>query len=291
MFLNARIFVIALAAAAGAAQAADYTLWVKGRGDGGAPGNHQDWTYWGPPRPAGTNPRTVNWDGRSRIATQNRYLRDALDCYCTGPNWCTIAAYSAGDAMIGYALDLYGASQRRKKTPQPDAAGRCTDSDGSTQAGWNIKRVHVAAGAAGGTELADLGAWAVSEPLVADLKTKTMRAMYNHNETRGVPFFMYAGSNGSVQSALLPGQDDGIIAYHSSGGVSGRAGKSYCNPGDWRCDDLTLGSAPNQDGRAKWANHSVRFRDDGEDYRHQVEGQWAGIVARMLQDIAPQAGR
>ena len=42
-------------------------------------------------------------------------------------------------------------------------------------------------------------------------------------------------------TALLPGQDDEVVAYHSSGGVSGASGASFCNPRDWFCNDLTLG--------------------------------------------------
>ena len=266
--------------------ATNYTLWIKGRNAGGAPGNHLDFSYWGPDSvEAGVNKRAVNWDGYSRIATENARVRDALDCYCTGENWCYIAAYSAGDAMIGYALDYYGSSQRYKKTPIANAAGQCTNSDGRTQTGWNIKWVRVAAGAGGGTELSNLGAWATSEPLASDLKTATVRALYNHNNTAGVIFSMYAGAKGGGYSALLPGQDDNVVAYHSSGAVSGSSGSSYCNPRDWFCNDLTLGAGSNEGGRSKWANHSVVFRDDAQAYNHHVNGNWEGVVSRMRPDI------
>ena len=277
---------LAIAFLALSSYATNYSLWVKGRGSGGTPGNHLDFSYWGPASVnGGVHKKAVNWDGYSRISEQNYRVRDALDCYCTGKNWCYIAAYSAGDLMIGYALDLYGGSEKYKKHANPGASGQCTNTDGTTQIGWNIKWVDVAAGAAGGTELADAGAWAVSEPLVSDLKTSTARAMYDHNNTRGKMFYMYAGAKGALYSALLPGQDDEVIAYHSSGGVSGSSGGSYCNPGDWFCDDLTLGTAPNQGGRPKWTNHSVVFRDDGEDYNHYMNGNWGGIVSRMRADM------
>jgi hypothetical protein len=277
---------LAIAFLALSSYATNYSLWVKGRGSGGTPGNHLDFSYWGPASVnGGVNKKAINWDGYSRISEQNYRVRDALDCYCTGNNWCYVAAYSAGDLMIGYALDLYGGSRRHKKNAIPNASGQCGNADGGTQVGWNIKWVDVAAGAAGGTELADAGAWAVSEPLVSDLKTSTARAMYDHNNTRGKMFFMFAGAQGALYSVLLPGQDDEVIAYHSSGGVSGSSGGSYCNPGDWFCDDLTLGTAPNQGGRPKWTNHSVVFRDDGEDYNHYLNGNWAGIVSRMRADM------
>ncbi len=102
--------------------------------------------------------------------------------------------------------------------------------------------------------------------------------MYNHNSTHSVWFYMYAGAKGTVYSGILPGQDDEAVAYHSSGGVSGSAGGSYCNPSDWFCNDLTLGSAANEGGGAKWSYHSVSFRDDGENYNHYAGGNWLGIV-------------
>ena len=272
------------------AAATNYSLWINGRTGGGQLGNHADFTYWGPSSTnAGVNKKSVNWDGYNRISNQNYLVRDALDCYCTGANWCYIAVHSAGNLMIGYTLDLYGGSARYKKTPSPNSAGQCTNSDGTTQTGWNIKWVDVAAGAAGGSELSDVGSWTTSEPLVSDLKTSTARAMYNHNNTRGKLFYMYAGAKGTLYSGILPGQDDEAVAYHSAGGVSGSSGGSYCNPSDWFCNDLTLGTAANQGGRVKWTNHSVVFRDDGESFNHYTNKAWGGVVSKVRADMALNA--
>src|SRR5438105_11091819 len=91
------------------ATAANHSLWINGRNGGGRLHDHADFTYWGPASAAaGVNKKAINWDGHSHIADQNGLVRDALDCYCTGANWCYIAVHSAGDLMIGYALDLYG---------------------------------------------------------------------------------------------------------------------------------------------------------------------------------------
>jgi hypothetical protein len=169
-----------------------------------------------------------------------------------------------------------------KKNAVPNAAGTCGNlggSGGGTQTGWNIKWVAAAAGSGGGSELADIGSWTTSEPLVKDIKTTTARAMYNHNQTYGVWFYMYAGARGDLASGFLPGQDDGVEAYHSAGGIAGTTGTALCNPGDWFCDDLTLGTAPNQGGSTKWAYHTVAFRDDREDYDHHTNGYWGGIVS------------
>jgi hypothetical protein len=273
-----------------AALATNYSLWINGRTGGGVLGNYADFSYWGPSSTeAGVNKKSVNWDGRSHISDQNYLVRNALDCHCTGTNWCYVAAHSAGDLMIGYTLSMYGGSTRYKKTAVAGADGVCSNSDGSTQTGWNIKWVDVAAGAGGGSELADAGDWAVSEPLVSDLKTSTARALYDHNNTRAAWFYMYAGAKGTLYSFVLPGQDDEVVAYHSSGGVSGSSGGSYCNPGDWLCNDLTLGTAANQGGRAKWSNHSVVFRDDAEAYNHYTNNAWGGVVSKVRADMVANA--
>lgn len=277
-----------LACVAGGVCATNYTLWIHGRnGSGaiGAVGNDLDFTYWGPAGvEAGVNKRSINWDGYSRISVTNGRIRDALDCYCTGSNWCYIAAHSAGDNQIGYALALYGGSTRAVKDPGASCTGT-----GATQTGWNIKWVGVAAGSAGGTELANFGAGLVADPLTSDLKTSTARAMYDHNQTRATWFYMYAGAKGTAYSALLPGQDDEVIAYHSSGAVAGSGGGSYCNPRDFFCSDLTLGSGRNENGSAKWSYHSVAFRDDAEAYGHSTRGNWQGIVSRLREDMALHA--
>jgi len=274
-----------LAAVAGGVYATNYTLWIHGRNGGGVVGNDLDFSYWGPASVnAGVNKRSINWDGYSRISESNTRIREALDCYCTGNNWCYLAAHSAGDNHIGYALAYYGGAAREVKNPE---AG-CT-ATGATQTGWNIKWIGVAAGSAGGTELANYGAWAVSDPLTSDLKTSTARAMYDHNQTRAKWFYMYAGARGTAYSSLLPGQDDEVIAYHSSGGVAGSGGASYCNPRDWFCNYLSLGAGPNENGSAKWSFHSVQFRDDGEAYGHYTRGNWEGITSRLRADMETHA--
>ncbi len=270
--------LVAMTAISGVASAANYTLWVNGRGGGGVVGNYDSFGAWGPASTAaGVNKKAVNWDGRNSISSQNSKMRNALDCFCTGANWCYVATHSAGDLMLGYTLANYGSSARTVKNAVAASDGTCGSGAG-TQTGWNIKWVRVASGAAGGSELSDIGSWAVSEPLVGDLKTATARAMYNHNSTASVMFYMYAGAKGTLYSGVLPGQDDEAVAYHTTGGVSGSSGGSWCNPSDWFCNDLTMGTAANEGGRAKWSNHSVAFRDDGESYSHSGNGNWGGIV-------------
>jgi hypothetical protein len=271
-------------------QSTNYSLWINGRTGGGQIGNYNDFTYWGPSTTAaGVNKKAVNWDGYNRISNQSVYVRNALDCYCTGSNWCYVATHSAGNLMLGYTLAMYGGSARTITNAAPASGGTCAASGAGTQTGWNIKWVDNAGGASGGSELADSGDWLLSEPLVSDLKTSTARAMYDHNNTRGSMFYMFAGAKGTLYSGLLPGQDDEAIAYHSSGGVSGSSGAGFCNPSDWFCNDLTLGTAANQGGRAKWSNHSVSFRDDNESFNHYTNGNWGGIVSKARADMVTYA--
>lgn len=270
-----------------------FTLWIHGRSTGGSasPDDYEDFSYWGPSsEKAGVSKKAVNWDGVSRISDTNGSIRRALDCFCTGEHWCYVAAHSAGNVQIGYALDLYGGSKRPIQDAQPNASGQC-GSSGGTQVGWNLKWVDVAGGAAGGTELADLGYWAVSDPLTSDLRTKTARSMYNHNNTGAAIFYMFAGAKGTAYSGVLPGQDDEVIAYHSSGGMAGTG--SFCNPGDYFCDDtLEYGSGGSKkDGGVvqKWSRHVVMARDDSESLDHYTDGAWAGVVSGMAKDMADYA--
>jgi hypothetical protein len=274
-------------------QATYYTLWIHGRNSSQSttPGNYGDFSYWGPSNTAaGINKKAVNWDGVSYISTSNKWVTRALDCYCTGSNWCYIAAHSAGDLQIGYALAQHGGTARSIKNGSPDATGTCANS-GGTQTGWNIKWIDVASGAGGGSELANMGDWAIAEQLTSDLKTGTARAMYNHNTTRGVWFYMFAGAKGTLYSGTLPGQDDEAVSYHSTGGLSNTGG--FCNPGDWFCDGtLELGTTASTKGGqtvAKWTNHTVVFRDTNEAHNHYSNGQWGGIVGVVRGDMVTYA--
>lgn len=280
----------ALSLCAPESQAAKYSLWIHGRNSPQSTqvGNYGDFSYWGPSNTAaGINKKAVNWAGTQSISSTNGKIRDALDCYCTGSNWCYIAVHSAGNLQIGFALDKYATSVRNKKNATPNASGVCGDI-GGTQTGWNIYWVDVASGAGGGSELANIGEWVSGEALTTDLKTANARALYNHNQTQGKMLYMFAGAQGTLYSGTLPGQDDEVVAYHSTGGVASAG--AFCNPGDWFCDGtLNLGTQATSNGKAKWSNHFLDFRDDGEQYNHYANGQWGGIVGVVRQDMVSYA--
>ncbi|HRI69921.1 MAG TPA: hypothetical protein PK156_37085, partial [Polyangium sp.] len=239
------------------------------------------------PTAAGVNKRAANWDGQSSISASNGGIRNALDCYCTGANSCYIAAHSAGDLQIGYALALYGTTSRKKKNATPNSSGVCGDVDGTSQTGWNIKWIDVAAGAGGGSELANVGQVFTGNAIDTDLKTANARALYNHNTTQGKWMYRFAGAKGTLYAAYLPGQDDEAVSYHSAGGVSATGG--FCNPADWLCNDLKLGTAATEGGTALWSFQNVDFRDDSEAYNHYSNGSWAGIIGPVRSDIAAYA--
>src|SRR5437660_2608606 len=116
--------LFSLLAVSSLASATNYTLWVNGRTGGGVIGDYTSFSYWGPATTAaGVNKKAVNWDGVSHVSDQNYRIRNALDCYCTGSNWCYVAAHSAGDLHIGYALALYGTTTRAVTNATPGSTG------------------------------------------------------------------------------------------------------------------------------------------------------------------------
>ena len=264
----------------------NFTLYINGRAENGAAVNdYYDWRYWGGKRTdGGRNMRAINWDGTNNVASTNLEIRKALDCYCTGNNWCSVVAHSAGNLQIGYAIDYYGGTKRTKMSGKIDGATkqciRKPDESGVArdQTGWNINAVAVAGGAAGGSTLARLGSiWLGG--IVDDLVPTTARSMYDHNDTRGIRFEMFAGAKGAAQSFLMSGQDDAAVNYASAGGVSGGADFALCNPGNPFCPELTFAKDP-AGGRAKWNSHYVRFRDTKEEFDHFARGAWQGIISQ-----------
>ncbi|MEZ4250069.1 MAG: hypothetical protein R3B99_17695 [Polyangiales bacterium] len=244
------LYVAALALAsvlvqAAPASAANYSIYVYGRGG---------WTtgteYFG--GMTGVNPRDYRWDSNDYLSRGAPGLKSYLDTYCTGSNNCYIACHSAGCALTGYVLDHYGC-------------------------GWNIVWVNAAASAAGGSELANIGSWATGRNIDSDLRTGTMRGLYNHDDTCGETLYQFAGSKGSLWAGTLPGQDDEAVAYHSSGGW--RSTASMCNPGDWFCD----GTLPMGSSSSMFTRHTVYFRDDNENYNH------SGIIGPMKSDMTAYA--
>lgn len=138
-----------------------------------------------------------------------------LDVYCTGSNWCYIVNYSAGDAIMGYINGIYAPS-------------------------WNVAYVLTSAGASGGSEIAGSFTALFACNITNDLSVSKIRNMYNHNDTNGNIVYRIGGYKGIFGSSLLlPGEDDGAVAYHSAGGC------------------VTAGSYTNLNACTHWTNHLI----------------------------------
>lgn len=225
--IHKRFAVIVLAAgflfAASTAFSATYVLHLSGMCS----------THWMDGKSKGTAPRLANAagyisincyvDNRSTIAfSASQFKTNYLDVYCKNSNWCYIVNYSAGDVIMGYINANY--------TPQ-----------------WNIAYVYTTAGAGGGSEIAIAG---ISElftcNLARQLGVSTVRNMYNHNDTNGITIYRIGGYKGIFgASILLPGEDDGAVAYHSAAGC------------------VNSGSFNNLCSCTRWSNHVIAYTCPG----------------------------
>ncbi|MFT5695204.1 MAG: hypothetical protein ACI9QQ_001179 [Myxococcota bacterium] len=158
----------------------------------------------------GWNDQLANKSGYTSIdvkavQTNHSGLSDAshtagiyLDECCTGSNLCYVLNYSGGDAVIGHRL-----------------ANESTD--------WNLAWIGTSAGAGGGSEISGNFLADIFGPCdySGHLGTSEVRNAYNHNDTNGNTTYRIGGHDGWWYSSwLLPGEDDGAVAYHSAGSVT-----------------------------------------------------------------------
>ncbi|MCP4129676.1 MAG: hypothetical protein GY754_01550 [bacterium] len=185
---------------------------------------------WGDTLGSWSNSTSINCqvNMNNSISQASGELEDYLDQYCTGDDWCYIMNYSAGDAVLGYTL-----------------------ANAAVQ--YNIVYAATAAGAGGGSDIAFSNTMAsyFTCDLAADLDPTTVRNMYNHNDTNSATIYRIGGYDGWwYTSWLLPGEDDGIIAYHSAGASTG------------------TGSYNNLCGFSRWTNHQIAYTCGGYNLDH-----------------------
>ncbi len=153
----------------------------------------------------------VGW-ASSRDDWRNRPVQrmvNILNNNCRNES-CTIICHSTGCAITGKAIADFG--------------GRSN---------WKINRVLTMGSAEGGSELANLARLVGSNGRY--ITPSIVRGAYNHNETRGVTFYTAAGFDGNINSFLLPGEDDGVVAYHSACGYNRVVSRNRCDSGGkWR---------------------------------------------------------
>lgn len=154
-----------------------------------------------------TDPRTY---GTARAQTN---ISTGLTNYCKGTNSCKIVCHSAGCYAIEFWLASLGSTASSK--------------------GFNITKVTALAAASGGSELASalngisfgFGGNAMDKSLIVG----TARGAFNHNNTGGVQIHHVPGYKGMFgASAILPGEDDYAVAYHSSCGYNKAGGLNKC---------------------------------------------------------------
>jgi hypothetical protein len=154
-----------------------------------------------------SDPRTY---GTARAQTN---LSIVLNNVCKGADTCKIICHSAGCYATEYWLSNLGGTASSK--------------------GYKISGVSALAAASGGSELASAlngitfgyGGNAMDKALIVS----TARSSFNHNNTAGVTVNHVPGYKGMIgASAILPGEDDYAVAYHSSCGYNTTGSLSKC---------------------------------------------------------------
>lgn len=154
-----------------------------------------------------TDPRTY---GTCRAQTN---LTTVLVQRCKGVDICKIVCHSAGCYATEYWLSNLGGT--------------------ASSLGFKISGVTALAAASGGSELASALNGATfgfgGNDMDKSLVVSVARSSYNHNNTAGVTVAHVPGYKGMVgASAILPGEDDYAVAYHSACGYSQAGGLSVC---------------------------------------------------------------
>ncbi|HEX4417410.1 MAG TPA: hypothetical protein VH165_05895 [Kofleriaceae bacterium] len=161
-------------------------------------------------------------DQSTSMVTATSNMVTVLNQYCTGNNLCYVYVYSNGGAVMSRTLAL------------------------NTTA-WNIGYVAASASNEGGSELGGTGY--IGEvfggcTLAGHIGVSDHRNGWNHNDTHGIVTGMIAGDgwlSPYVQSAILPGHDDGAVSEASAGGYAAagshssicEAGTKYANHQAW----------------------------------------------------------
>ncbi|MBM9501522.1 hypothetical protein JWG44_14810 [Leptospira sp. 201903071] len=206
---------------AGTLSAQTYTVFVHGKSDK----NHNGTgtvdvnNYWGSSVNSVSGAKVfVGYDGTSDprnygSARAQTNFTTVANTYCKGSNSCKIVCHSAGCYVTEYWLANLGGSASSK--------------------GYNFTKVTALAAASGGSELASalngitfgFGGNAMDKSLIVS----TARGAYNHNNTAGVTVYQVPGYKGMFgASAILPGEDDYAVAYHSSCAYNKAGGVSKC---------------------------------------------------------------
>jgi predicted alpha/beta hydrolase family esterase len=177
----------------------------------------------------------VNWntsqDWRKEGVSR---LKTTLNDECRwGSTRCVIVCHSTGCAITGKLLDM--------------------------QHSWPVEKVLALGSAEGGSEVAELASGIGMGSGLQHITPSIVRNAYDHNDTGGVPFIHLAGydSGGSAAATILPGQDDGTVAFHSACAYSQVFSSTWCsNDYTWVWRSTWYGAKYVQRGVAQWSNHA-----------------------------------
>jgi len=161
----------------------------------------------------------VGYDGKSDPRTYGScraqtVLSKVLATRCKGADTCKVVCHSAGCYASEFWLSSLGSAT-------------------TSSLGYKISGVTALAAASGGSELASaLNAISFGyggDAMDQALRVTNARSSFNHNLTGGLNVAHVPGYKGMIgASAILPGEDDFAVAYHSTCGMSEAAGFNKC---------------------------------------------------------------
>ncbi|MCW7495304.1 hypothetical protein ND860_02110 [Leptospira levettii] len=206
---------------AGSLSAQTYTVFIHGKSDKNhnGVGTTDVNSYWGSSTSSVSGSKIfIGYDGTSDPRTYGSAraqtnIATGLTNYCKGANSCKIVCHSAGCYAIEYWLSNLGSTASSK--------------------GFNLTGVTALAAASGGSELASalngITFGFAGNAMDKSLIVSTARGAFNHNNTAGVAVNHVPGYKGLIgASAILPGEDDYAVAYHSSCGYNKAGGLNKC---------------------------------------------------------------
>lgn len=259
LFLGATVFAVS------EVSAGKYAIFIHGRGSNKCSLADTNNTYWGAASSVtgGYTNRFVNYDSeydpRTFSSCRGSYqLKVKLDAYCKiGQHTCQIMCHSAGCYTTAYFAQRY-------PTYWDDYA---------------ISYVVFTGSAEGGSELANMGEWATGWSMDEALKTGNARASsFNHNDTGGRMYYVNAGYNGNWLAATLPGEDDGVVAYHSACGINTTGSYSSCTGGTRYTNRRVLNGAYYP--VANWNTTKRGYNVDHTGVMTSGRDGWNGIVTK-----------
>ncbi len=234
--MSATLFTLAILGVAAPAFAANYVVFVHGKGGNSSGLSDTDGSRWGNSDSYGPANKTrssgawarrfVNYDstqdprttGSTRAQTK---LQTAINNYCSGSNRCVVVCHSAGCYATEYWLATH-----------------------SPPAGF----LYVVAGAsaAGGSSIADIGTnataispflallgWAVAgEPnaMTVSLRTGTARS-FNHNVPERTIYCLAGHKSSQPAATAIKGEDDKLVNFSGACGYNKHGTMTNCNDG------------------------------------------------------------